>query len=51
MKFYNVIIKTALHMAVENRNLEIIKLLISKPKIDLNSKLTINKIGVIILMF
>lgn len=30
--------KTALHIAVENRNVEIVKLLLSNPIIDVNDK-------------
>ena len=40
MKFYrkNSDEKTALHIAVENRYAEIVKLLLSNPNIDINDK-------------
>ena len=40
MMFY----KTALHIAVENENVEIVKLLLNSPSIDVNSTEISNKI-------
>ena len=36
--------RTALQMAIENDNIEIVKLLLSHQKIDVNAKYIINKI-------
>ena len=38
------IFKTALHIACENGNVEIVKLLLSKPSIDVNCFLEISKL-------
>ena len=42
MKFVINIQKTALHMAIEKENIEIIKLLLSNPKIDVNLLFILN---------
>lgn len=39
MKFIKNIYKTALHIAVEKDSVDIVKLLLSHPKIDVNIKL------------
>lgn len=38
MKFIDELNKTALHYSVENGNIEIVKLLLSFPNIDVNCK-------------
>ena len=40
---YFIFQKTALHLAVENGNIEIVKLLLLNPEIDVNEKIIFNE--------